>query len=193
MLSREDTKRHIKRVNELIETFIGIGVNSYTFEISQVAIKELFKRGREHDASKLEAPELKIFDKYTTKLKKLTYQSDAYKRCLREMKPALQHHYKHNRHHPEHFNHISEMHWVDLVEMFCDWLAASERHENGDASKSIILNADRFHFGYIGVCILHNSLAVMRHPELAQLVKGTLWELYEHQDDIPVIFKDTRR
>ena len=32
----------------------------------------------------------------------LTYGSDEYKACLTEMKPALDHHYAANRHHPEH-------------------------------------------------------------------------------------------
>jgi rubrerythrin len=33
---------------------------------------------------------------------------------------------------------------VDLVEMICDWKAASMRHENGDIIKSIELNRERF-------------------------------------------------
>jgi len=46
------------------------------------------------------------------------------------MKPAIEHHYKNNRHHPEHFNNgIDEMNLVDLIELLCDWKAASERNK----------------------------------------------------------------
>ena len=61
------------------------------------------------------------------------------------MKPALEHHYKENRHHPEHFeNGIKGMTLIDLVEMISDWKAASERHNNGDIIKSIEINQKRF-------------------------------------------------
>jgi len=44
------------------------------------------------------------------------------------MKPALEHHYALYRHHPEHFqNGIDDMNLIDLVEMFADWKASSER------------------------------------------------------------------
>ena len=62
------------------------------------------------------------------------------------MKPALEHHYAVNRHHPEHFtNGVNDMTLIDVVEMFADWKAASERTQNGNLLKSIELNAERFH------------------------------------------------
>lgn len=39
------------------------------------------------------------------------------------------------------------MNLVDLVEMFCDWKAASERHNDGNIRKSIEHNAGRFKIG----------------------------------------------
>jgi hypothetical protein len=33
---------------------------------------------------------------------------------------------------------------IDLLEMFCDWKAASERHANGNIYKSIKINKQRF-------------------------------------------------
>lgn len=33
---------------------------------------------------------------------------------------------------------------IDLIEMFCDWRAAIERHDNGDIYESIEVNADQY-------------------------------------------------
>ena len=47
--------------------------------------------------------------------------------------------------HPEHFpNGILDMNLIDIVEMLCDWKAASERQEDGNLLKSIEQNAERF-------------------------------------------------
>lgn len=41
---------------------------------------------------------------------------DEYRACLREMKPALEHHYASNSHHPEHYsNGIQGMSLFDLL------------------------------------------------------------------------------
>jgi hypothetical protein len=106
---------------------------------------ELGKRGITHDDSKMESPEVELFDIYTPKLVGCTYGSEEYRQFLEELKPALDHHYAENRHHPEHFeNGIRGMNLVDLVEMFCDWYAATKRHNDGDIVKSITINQGRF-------------------------------------------------
>jgi hypothetical protein len=103
------------------------------------------RRGLIHDQTKLESPEKEIFDEYTPKLKNTTYGSEEYSKYLKEMKIALDHHYKNNRHHPEHFNNgIRDMNLIDIIEMFCDWLSATERHDDGDIFKSIEYNQNRF-------------------------------------------------
>jgi len=33
---------------------------------------------------------------------------------------------------------------IDVIEMFCDWKCASERHADGDILKSIEINCKRF-------------------------------------------------
>lgn len=86
-------------------------------------------RAKNHDNSKLESPEKEIFDQYTWRLKNTEFGSDEYKAQLAGMGEGLKHHYKNNRHHPEHFdNGVNGMTLYDLVEMFCDWLAAAEAH-----------------------------------------------------------------
>lgn len=64
---------------------------------------ELMRRQFTHDRSKLKPPEVDTFTEYTSKLKGTTYGSEEYKQMLAEMKPALDHHYVNNRHHPEFF------------------------------------------------------------------------------------------
>lgn len=111
----------------------------------RIIIYELVERSAGHDKSKLEEPKKSIFDIYTPKLKNTTYRSEEYKQYLKEMGKALDHHYENNRHHPEHFsNGINQMNLVDIVEMFCDWLAATERHSDGDIITSIEKNRERF-------------------------------------------------
>lgn len=110
-----------------------------------VMIAELLLRGEQHDQCKLSPEELGVFTEYTAKLKTCTYGSDEYKSHLAAMKPALDHHYANSRHHPEHYkNGVSDMTLVDLMEMFCDWKAASLRQLNGNILKSIEQNTERF-------------------------------------------------
>ncbi len=122
-------------------------------------LHDLIIRSIYHDNSKLESPEVDIFTEYTPKLANSTYSSDEYHQFLKEMKPALDNHYANNPHHPEHYdNGIKDMDLVDLIEMICDWKAATLRHNDGDIYKSIELNQKRF--GY--------------SDELKQILKNTV-------------------
>jgi len=126
-----DTKEHISQVREFMLLFA----------------QELIQRALDHDKSKMEYPEVDIFTEYTPKLKHSTYGSDEYKGFLKEMRVALDHHYKNNSHHPEHYeNGIKDMSLVDIVEMICDWKAATLRHNDGDVVKSIQFNKNRFNY-----------------------------------------------
>lgn len=130
-------------------------VNSYMDKIAS----ELIRRGKIHDASKLQNPELPYFAKYTEDLKKLTYGSKAYKDSLNKLQTALKHHYKVNPHHPEHFaNGIADMSLIDLIELICDWKASSLRHTDGDIRKSIEMNQNRFEYDDLLKSILLNTI-----------------------------------
>ena len=105
----------------------------------------LTRRGHAHDQSKLVKPELALFDEATPKLKDLEYGSEEYKQALAELKPALDHHYAKNSHHPEHYPEgVDEMTLMDIVEMFCDWKAATERMHDGNIRQSLDHNRKRF-------------------------------------------------
>lgn len=124
---------------------------------------ELYLRGAVHDMSKLQPPEKPIFDLMTPRLKALTYGSEEYKAALTEMGEALQHHYEVNNHHPEHYpNGIDGMTLLDLIEMICDWKAASERHADGNMLKSLEINRQRFGISDQLHSILVNTVREMR-------------------------------
>ncbi len=136
--TNKETQKHIDTVEKVINNICD----------------KLYIRSVNHDKSKLKSPEVEIFTKYTAKLKGTTYGSDEYKQYLKEMTPALEHHYKHNRHHPEYFEDemyatfrsspINCMNLIDVIEMVCDWKAATKRHADGDFIKSVKYNIKRF-------------------------------------------------
>lgn len=158
--SRPETYKHIRTVQALLGR----------------AINELLERSRVHDLSKLEEPELSVFDEYTPKLAGSTYGSDEYKEFLKGMNRGLEHHYFHNRHHPEYFafegvalypqeletgRAIQRMNLLDLLEMLCDWKAATMRHDDGDIRKSIEINQTRFGYSDELKQILINTLPMI--------------------------------
>ncbi|MGD9678113.1 MAG: DUF5662 family protein [Vulcanibacillus sp.] len=142
--SKESTLKHKRTITNLMNK----------------VIIELLNRSMEHDNTKLEDPELALFDEYTPKLATTTYGSEKYNQFLKELQPALDHHYKMYRHHPEHHtNGCRDMNLIDIVEMFVDWKAASMRHNDGDILKSINLNALRFKLDEVSLYdILMNSI-----------------------------------
>ena len=109
--SSADTKKHIAQIQKTMN----------------VLIADIEKRKREHDQSKLSSPEKEVYDKYIPLLKDTPFGSPEYKKVRAAMsKDGLEHHFKVNRHHPEHFsNGINDMTLVDILEMFSDWRASS--------------------------------------------------------------------
>lgn len=144
--STADTTEHIRQVQLRLTNIIAA----------------LSERGWNHDNSKLEAPEKEAYDALTPRLAGLTYGSEEYRATLREMRPAIEHHYAHNSHHPEHYDRgIAGMNLLDLVEMFCDWKAASLRHKDGDFAASLQINKERFGISDQLMAILENSVGLV--------------------------------
>jgi len=144
--SRKDTVEHKKRVGQLMAE----------------VCKQLIERAIKHDNSKLEEPEKEYFDIYTPKLKGLTYGSEEYKESLKELQVALDHHYSNNSHHPEFYkNGIDGMSLLDIIELFADWKAATERHADGNILTSIEKNQERFKISDQLCNIFRNTLKEM--------------------------------
>lgn len=135
------TMRHIERVRNLINKFC----------------QNMQHRGELHDQCKLDTPEVEAFCA-AKPLNQLTYNSPEYIENTRQLDTALQHHYARSRHHPQHFKHgINDMTLEDLVEMFIDWQASSERQDNGNILKSIEDNGVKFEMSPQLVRIFENT------------------------------------
>lgn len=124
----------------------------------------LMDRALYHDESKLQSPEVEIFGEHTHELSKMVYGSDEYKQSLEKLKPAIEHHYAKNRHHPEfHKNGVDDMTLIDVLEMLADWFAATKRHETGNIRKSLEINTQRYKLS----------------PQLKQILENTVREYFD--------------
>lgn len=152
------TYEHIDKIRELLRLFAN----------------ELLARGETHDRSKLSPEESEVFAEFSPKLKTCTYGSDEYRGFLAAMKPALDHHYANNRHHPEHHCPqdpklgIGMMNLIDVLEMFIDWKASSMRHVDGDLMKSIDINEKRFAMSAQLAEIFRNTVRDMEQGTLSK-------------------------
>lgn len=141
--STQDTLDHISKVQE---------------RLRQIRL-HLRIRGDVHDSSKLIEPEKSGYDQLTIKLKDCVYGSDEYRAALTEAKPVIDHHYAHNLHHPEHYeNGLAGMSLLDVIEMLCDWKAASERTKQGSIAQSLAHNKQRFGIDDQLASILENTV-----------------------------------
>lgn len=149
--STPDTQEHIDKVRSRLEE----------------VVEDLQQRGDVHDFSKLMPPEKEGWDIATPKLKDLVYGTEEYRAALRELKSTVQHHYSVNDHHPEFyieqgFEGVNGMTLMAIVEMLCDWKAASERTKQVNTFEgNLPYNFERF-----GI-----------DPQLAQILKNTVAEL----------------
>lgn len=110
--SRPSTYEHVADVQALL-----LGISA-----------ELARRAMVHDASKLQSTERAAWDVMRPAVDAAEHDSPEYHALLAEMQPTLDHHFARNSHHPEHHAAgILGMDMLDLIEMVCDWIAASRR------------------------------------------------------------------
>jgi hypothetical protein len=137
------TLKHIARVKELLDH----------------AANDLRRRGTVHDLSKFSPEEmgpLQAIQDLINKEGHAPYGSEEYKRRTDFLKPMLDHHYANNSHHPEHYpNGVDGMCLFDIMEMFFDWKAASERGQ--ESSMGISHSVKRFNISPQLESILRNT------------------------------------
>lgn len=125
----EDTKSHITDVRSILD------------KVS----KEISLRGKYHDYSKLSSEELSVFQNVLDGKQNAKYGTPEYDQVKVKLAPALEHHYRENRHHPEHFSQgIAGMTLIDLLEMIADWKAATKRHKDDNIMRSIEINVRKY-------------------------------------------------
>ena len=123
------------------------------------AITNLSARSDAHDASKLQEPELSGFEGLRIRLADVQFGTPEYQAALAEARPVIAHHYAANDHHPEHYaDGVYGMSLLSVLEMLCDWKAATLRHDDGNLRKSISINADRFGLSQQLVRIFENTV-----------------------------------
>lgn len=133
-----------------------------SFDITMMIVEELRNRGIAHDFSKLKHPEVETFSAYLDLLSSTEYGSQEQLDIIRKMKPAIESHYSKNRHHPEHFsNGVQDMNLMDLTEMICDWIAASERSDE-DLLDNIESLFSRFNIDEQLGSVLRNTVVALR-------------------------------
>jgi hypothetical protein len=111
----------------------------------QIVANELFRRATVHDNSKFSPEEFEPYDQAFPNFKKYAFGSEELKAVYESIQPALQHHFQENDHHPEHFAAgVNDMGLIPLIEMVCDWLAASHRSQTGIA-KGLEINKEKYH------------------------------------------------
>lgn len=129
---------------------------------------EIMDRAEHHDESKLHSPEKERFDYVgtTQHLGKYAYGSADYKKSLEYLGPALEHHYKSNDHHPQHFKTgIDGMNLMQVVEMWLDWCAACKRNKDGNIMQSLEINKERFNLSDQLYNILKNTAIALGESE----------------------------
>jgi hypothetical protein len=125
----EDTRAHIRQIAARLDA----------------VCRELRARGEVHDQSKLSGEERPWYEAVIPRLKGLKWGTVECAEAIQALGPALGHHYAHNSHHPEHYNDgVRDMDLIDLIEMYCDWAAATLRSETGDLRRSIEINCKKY-------------------------------------------------
>lgn len=133
--------------------------------LCEVAARDLSTRGQTHDASKFLPVERDIFEANTHRRDSVAFGSSAYYAHLARVKPALDHHYAVNRHHPEHFEDgIQGMNLLDLLEMTCDWMAVTltDTNDLSPVYRSIDVNQDRFGYSDELSTMLKQTVVALR-------------------------------
>lgn len=106
--------------------------------------RQLETRAQIHDLSKFKEDEFGGFVEINQIARKYPYGSEEYKASIRD-NDAVTLHYSRNSHHPEfHPVGIDEMGLLDLVEMVCDWKAASETYGQTSFKEGLEKSIERF-------------------------------------------------
>lgn len=146
----QDMTNHVNRVNE----------------IAQKLCRMIKTSAAKHDASKFHRPEICHF----TQVEYEPYGTDAYFDTLERLKPALDHHYMVNPHHPQHYeNGVNGMNLIDVIEMFCDWLSMQDSSE--EFEKSLKISQERFGIDEQLIDIFRNTERILKEQKSRSSVK----------------------
>lgn len=110
----------------------------------QGIVDELSRRSASHDRSKLRRDELSGYLSLNRALQGKQYGSDEYRAAVEEHRDVVTLHQQRNSHHPEFHPSPSEMGFLDVIEMVCDWAGAAEAYTGApDLASSLRREVDR--------------------------------------------------
>ena len=125
----QDTRQHIVNVQTQMHAVIN----------------ELILRSNYHDSSKYDKEEAHTYAKVVPLFKGKEYGTPEHKAVGDMLGEAWKHHEQHNDHHTGyHINGINDMNLMSIIEMLCDWKAASLRNPNQIFRDSCSLNCDKY-------------------------------------------------
>lgn len=113
--------------------------------LRRVAV-QLEQRGLLHDLSKWSEDELSGFVRINRVAREHAYGSEEYRASMRREEETIRLHYSRNSHHPEYHDDIRQMGVLDLLEMVCDWWAASITYGKISLADSLEVHRERFDF-----------------------------------------------
>lgn len=139
---RAEIVRHIATVQDLMGDVLA----------------NLQRRAFRHDRSKTQEPEWTDFALLKLRKSEADYGEASYQARLDEAIHVIAHHYALNDHHPEHHaDGVNGMSLLSMLEMLCDWKAASGETLNGSLEKSLRVNTGRFGLDPQTVRLLENT------------------------------------
>lgn len=136
-----------------------------------LCVKRIIDKASSHDKSKLSNQEKPYYIDPVWELNtgNIEYGSEQYKEACKKMGQGANHHQLHNDHHPEFFeifavqtlnDPIRAMDIFALLEMLCDWIAASKRKGNNPLLALDILKK-KYKINEQLEAILRNSVAII--------------------------------
>jgi Family of unknown function (DUF5662) len=131
---------------------------------------QLMLRMLTHDRTKIEADELDAYAEIVPHFKDFEYGTEEHEAHGNKLEGAWTHHTSHNKHHVEHFEQgMVDMTLIDIIEMVCDWRAASLRSGSFDYKRSL------------EIAKKSNSIPSM----LAQIIENTCRVMDEQCQEVP--------
>lgn len=108
-------------------------------------IEKLIARTYNHDSSKYDREEAHTYAKVVPMFKGKKYGTPEHKAVGDMLGEAWEHHEKNNDHHTGyHLNGINDMNLISIIEMLCDWKAASMRNPNQNFKESCLMNCKKY-------------------------------------------------
>lgn len=125
----QDTRQHILNVQREM----------------QKAIINLSERAQNHDSSKYDVAEAHTYAKVVPMFKGKVYGTPEHKAVGDLLGDAWNHHEMNNDHHPGYYyNGMTDMNLLSIIEMLCDWKAASLRNPNQSFVESCVMNCEKY-------------------------------------------------